>query len=56
MSQTNDFYSNYVKPKLDGRLGGLHRFLADSYPDGRNEYMESIDRNLHRVKEIVAAG
>ena len=56
MSQTNDFYAGYVKPKLEGRLGGLHRFLAEPYPDGGNEYMASIDRNLRRVKDIVAAG
>ena len=56
MSQTNDFFAHYVKPKIDGDLGGLHRFLGDPDHPERNEYMESIDRNLARVREIVAAG
>lgn len=56
MSQTNGFYSSYVKPKIEKDLGGLYRFLANPYPGGPNDYMESIDRNLLRVKEIVAAG
>jgi hypothetical protein len=56
MSQSNGFYANYVKPKLEKNLGGLYRFLAVPYPDGSNEYIESIDRNLLRVKEIVESG
>ncbi len=56
MSQSNDFFAHYVKPKIDGDLGGLHRYLADPSDPSRNEYLDSIDRNLARVREIVAAG
>ena len=56
MSQSNGFYAQYVKPKIENDLGGVFRFLASPYPDGSNEYIESIDRNLLRVKEIVESG
>jgi len=56
MSQSNDFYAQYVKPKIEKDFGGLYRFLANPYPDGSNEYIESIDRNLLRVNKIVEAG
>ncbi len=56
MSGTNDFFRHYVKPKIEGDLGGWVSFLADPYPDGANAYLDSIDRNLARVRDIVAAG
>ena len=56
MSQTNDFFKGYVRPKLENDLGGLHVFLADAYPEGRNRYLEAIEQNLARVARIVAEG
>ncbi len=56
MSQTNDFFAHYVKPKIERDLGGLHRYLAHPDDPSQNDYMESIDRNLARVRKIVADG
>lgn len=55
MSQTNGFFTHYVKPKLETDLGGVFRFLTVPYPDGANEYMEKINKNLARVTSIVDA-
>ena len=56
MSQTNDFFRYYVRPKLEDDLDRLHLFLATPYPDGENAYLDAIQRNLARITEIVAAG
>jgi hypothetical protein len=47
---TPGFWDNYVRPKLDRELGGLHAFLADPYPDGPNPYMQRIEENLSRLR------
>jgi len=55
MQRTPSFWRDYVQPKLDREFGGLHRFLNQPYPDGRNWYFERIEANLERIREQVAA-
>lgn len=51
VQKTPDFWDNYVKPRLDGELAGLHRFLADPFPDGPNRYFEAIEANMARIRQ-----
>ena len=49
--RTPAFWSQFVLPKLDRELGGLHRFLNDPYPDGPNEYIRRIEANMERIHQ-----
>jgi hypothetical protein len=51
---TPGFWENFVRPKLDRDLGGLYRFLASPYPDGPNEYLQSIEINMDRLRHGMA--
>jgi hypothetical protein len=48
--KTPEFWENYVKPRLDHELEGLHRFLNDPYPDGPNPYWQRIEANIARIR------
>jgi hypothetical protein len=50
IQNTPYFWSNYVLPKINEDFGGLHRYLNDPYPDGPNEYMQSVESNLARIR------
>lgn len=52
--KTEGFWNFYVKPKLEGDFLSQHKFLADPYPDGPNEYMDHIEANVERVKRVIA--
>jgi hypothetical protein len=47
--RTPAFWSEFVCPKLQEELGGLHRFLNEPYPDGPNEYLLCIEANMKRI-------
>ncbi|KAB2647756.1 MAG: hypothetical protein DVB33_08335 [Verrucomicrobia bacterium] len=51
MQRTPTFWRDYVLPKLDKDFAGLHRFLSDPYPNGRNYYLERIEANMKRIKD-----
>jgi len=53
MQNTPQFWQNYVWPKVNNDFGALHRFLIDPYPDGSNQYLESIRANLARLRELT---
>lgn len=53
MQRTPDFWAKYVRPRLDDTLGGLHRFLAEPFPDGPNRYLERIEENIARIRQHV---
>lgn len=55
MQRTPGFWRDYVLPKLDKDFAGLHRFLNQPYPHGRNGYLERIETNMRRIKEQLAA-
>jgi hypothetical protein len=51
MQNTPAFWQNYVWPKVNGDFGGLHRFLADPFPNGANYYLDCIQLNLARLSK-----
>jgi len=55
MRSTRGFWENFVLPKINDDLGGLHVFLNDPYPDGPNSFVQRIERNLQRVQRELAA-
>jgi len=55
MQRTPAFWRDYVQPKLDKDFAGLHRFLNQPYPSGKNWYVERIEANMGRIKEQLTA-
>jgi hypothetical protein len=54
MQRTPAFWRDYVLPKLDKDFAGLHRYLNQPFPNGRNWYVERIEANMGRILEQVA--
>ena len=54
MRKTPAFWEKYVWPKINGDFGGLHRYLADPFPDGPNYYLHCIEANIVRLRESPA--
>lgn len=48
--KTPDFWEHCVKPRIERDFGGLHRFLAEPWPDGPNLYLDRIEANLDRIR------
>jgi hypothetical protein len=48
--KTPQFWQGYVWPKINDGFGQLYRFLSDPYPDGPNEYIESVKANMARIE------
>jgi len=55
MRNTPVFWQNYVWPKIREDFGGLYRFLSDPYPDGPNFYLDAIEANIAKLREMTAA-
>jgi len=55
MQKTPMFWEKYVQLKLNRDFGGLYRFLNDPYPHGSNHYLERIEANMDRLRQLVAA-
>ena len=55
MQRTPAFWRDYVLPKLERDFLGLHRFLNQPHPNGRNWYVERIEANMGRIKEQLTA-
>ena len=53
MQRTPSFWREYVQPKLDHDFAGLHRFLNQPYPNGKNWYVERIEANMERIQEKI---
>ncbi len=54
MRNTPAFWEKYVRPKIDGDFGALHRYLADPFPDGPNYYLDCIEANIARLRRLGA--
>ena len=48
------FWSDYVEPRIRDDFHELYRYLNDPYPDGPNPYLEAIEKNLSRLRHIIA--
>ena len=57
LCQTNRFYES-TREKLDSALGGIYKKLEFHFKDtmgvGKNYYLESIEKNMRYLSEIVA--
>jgi hypothetical protein len=54
LNKTPNFWEKYVKQKLDRDFGGVFRFLNEPYPAGANFYMDKIESNIRRLREVIA--
>ena len=52
--KTPNFWEKYVKPKLDRDLGEPQRYLRQPWPDGPNIYMDKIEANMKRLREVLS--
>ena len=52
LRQTPEFVAETRTTRLDGHFRGAYHYLEVLY-DGRNPYMESIDRNLDYLRQIL---
>ncbi|MDB6030591.1 MAG: hypothetical protein JWM16_929 [Verrucomicrobiales bacterium] len=55
MRNTPDFWEHYVLPKINNDFQQLYRFLSDPYPDGPNIYLEKIEANIRRLRQLAPA-
>lgn len=55
MSKTPGFWDGYVLVKLNTDFERLYEFLNQPYPDGPNEYLGRIERNIARLRRKLEA-
>jgi len=55
MAKTPGFWKFYVVPKITNEFEGIYTYLNDPYPDGPNEYVQRIERNLARLAKMFEA-
>ena len=55
LRQTPVFYRDTVLKRLDGAFNSAYRFVEALY-NGRNPYMEQIDKNLHYLNHVIETG
>jgi hypothetical protein len=55
IEKTPDFWTTFVRPKLEKDFEGVYSFLATPYPDGPNPYVEAIERNIALIRTRLAA-
>ncbi len=53
--KTPEFWHRHVRPRLDREFEGVYRFLNVPWPDGPNEYLVRIDRQLALIPASVPA-
>jgi hypothetical protein len=53
MRQTRTFYEGRVGQLLDEEWGGVHKVLPYHFGNGRNLYLEAVDRNLDRIDHLA---
>jgi hypothetical protein len=52
VADTPAFWRSFVLPRLECELLGVHRFLAEPYPDGPNKYIEAVEDNIRRIAAL----
>ena len=53
MRQTRTFYEGRVGQLLDEEWGRVHQVLPYHFGNGRNLYLEAVDRNLDRIDHLA---
>ena len=54
LRKTPGFWEHYVLPKLETDFRGVYRFLNDPYPEGPNYYIQKVESNIARLRQLVA--
>jgi hypothetical protein len=55
LRQTPQFFAETMRTRLDGEFNGAYRYLEAIY-NGRNPYMEAIERNLEYLAQVLKSG
>ena len=55
LRQTPEFVSETRAKRLDGEFRSAYRYLEVLF-EGRNPYIEAIDRNVHYLRQILRKG
>jgi len=55
LRQTPEFIEDVRRTRLDGEFGGMYRYLESLF-NGRNPYMEAIQRNFDYLAEVLRTG
>ena len=54
MRNTPGFWQHYVWPKIEKDFNQLYRFLTDPFPDGPNFYLDAIEVNIAKLRQLTA--
>ena len=54
LQRTPSFWRDYVWPRMDRDCDAVWRYLNRPYPDGRNEYLELVEKNLAAVRRSIS--
>lgn len=52
IQRTPSFWYEFVLTKLHQDFGSIHQFLNDPYPSGPNWYVEHIEANMQRIRQM----
>jgi hypothetical protein len=52
LRNTPEFFAETMRTRLDGEFGGAYRCIEPLF-DGRNPYMETIDRSLAHLRVVI---
>ena len=52
LRQTPEFVAETMRTRLDGEFGGAYRYVEPLF-DGRNPYMETIERSLGYLQQVL---
>lgn len=55
MRNTAQFWERYVLPKINEDFEGLFRCLNDPWPDGPNYYLQCVEANIARLRQMFPA-
>ena len=53
LRKTPAFWDGYVRTKIESDFERLYTFLNRPYPDGPNEYVQRVERNIARLRRMV---
>lgn len=55
VERTPAFWKKLVLPKLESDFQAMYRFLAQPYPEGRNPYIDAVEKNIAKIKRRSSA-
>ena len=55
MRNTAQFWERYVLPKINDDFEALYRYLNEPWPDGPNFYLQRVEANIARLRQMFPA-